>query len=143
MNMLAVRIGARDYLIDLPEAGAIVAVPAVTPVPFTQRWYRGVANLRGQLTAVIDLAEYAGAGHTSLDKDSGLITFGAGLHFHAGILVTRILGLRNAAAMRAVSGETPAVPWLGRELHDGESRPWLPLSLARLTREERFLQAGR
>lgn len=141
-TMLAVRIAECNYLIDLPEAGEIVSVPDISPVPLTRPWFRGVANLRGNLTSVIDLAQYGGEASMRIDKESCLLTFGEELRFNAGILVSRMLGLRNIGHLRKVPGGASQRPWLGHALSDVEGRVWLPLSLARLVREDSFLQVG-
>jgi twitching motility protein PilI len=57
-NQLGVEIGGVRYLLDLLEAGEIVPVPALTRVPLTQPWYLGLANIRGNLVGVVDLAAY-------------------------------------------------------------------------------------
>jgi len=141
-TMLAVRIAERDYLIDLPEAGEIVSVPEITPVPLTRAWFHGVSNLRGNLVSVIDLAHYGGQAPMRIDKESRLLTLGEELRFNAGILVSRMLGLRNVGHLRKLPGGASQLPWIGHALSDVEGRVWLPLSLARLVREDQFLQVG-
>jgi twitching motility protein PilI len=61
-HQLGVEIGGERYLLDLLEAGEIVPVPALTSVPLTQPWYLGLANIRGSLVGVIDLARFFGHG---------------------------------------------------------------------------------
>ncbi len=141
-TMLAVRIAERDYLTDLPEAGEIVSVPEISPVPLTQPWFHGVANLRGSLISVIDIAHYGGQMPMRIDKETRLLTLGEELRFNAGILVSRMLGLRNVGHLRKVPGGASRTPWIGHALSDVEGRVWLPLSLARLVREDQFLQVG-
>ena len=60
-HQLGVEIGGERYLLDLLEAGEIVPVPALTTVPLTQSWYLGLANIRGSLVGVVDLARFFGA----------------------------------------------------------------------------------
>jgi len=141
-TMLAVRIADGNYLIDLPEAGEIVNVPEITPVPLTSPWFLGVANLRGNLVTVIDLAQYRGAAPMRVDKECRLLTFGEELHFNAGILVTRMLGLRNVGHLQRAAVADRQTPWIGHAMTDAEGLLWSPLSLARLTREDRFLQVA-
>ena len=59
-HQLGVEIGGVRYLLDLLEAGEIVPVPALASVPLTQPWYLGLANVRGNLVGVVDLARYLG-----------------------------------------------------------------------------------
>jgi twitching motility protein PilI len=131
-DQLGVEIGAVRYLFDLTEAGEIMPPAAVSAVPLTQPWYLGLANIRGNLVGVIDLARYFGLGDTARGPDARFVTFAPGLGVNCALLVSRVYGLRQAAGMRA-EGE------LRRDRDDLE---WRPLALAELVREERFLQVG-
>ncbi|TFW34002.1 chemotaxis protein CheW [Massilia horti] len=132
-HQLGVAIGEARYLVDLLDAGEIVPPVAITPVPLTQPWYLGLANVRGNLVGVIDLARYFGFDESAQAGSSGrLVTFAPRLGLNCALLVSRVYGLRHAADMQA-SGE---------RLRDVDANEWMPLSLAALAREERFLQVG-
>ena len=135
-HQLGVEIGGARYLLDLVEAGEIVPLPPLAAVPLTQPWYLGLANVRGNLLGVVDLARYfdADAGAKGVPAAGArLVTFAPGLGFPCALLVGRVVGLRHAADM---------APGEGR-LRDAEGHEWTPLSLAALAREERFLQVAR
>ena len=140
-HQLGVEIGGVRYLLDLVEAGEIVPLPPLAAVPLTQPWYLGLANVRGNLLGVVDLARYfdAAAGPKGVPAagvpaaGARLVTFAPGLAFPCALLVGRVVGLRHAADM---------APGDGR-LRDAEGHEWTPLSLAALAREERFLQVAR
>ena len=55
-SRLGLDCGGEQWLVRLADAGEVIAVPGVTPVPHTRRWYLGVANVRGNLYGVIDFA---------------------------------------------------------------------------------------
>src|SRR5512139_2247272 len=59
-SWLAVECAGQGLLFPLHEAGEIFSVGNVLPVPHTQAWFAGVANLRGGLHAVVDLAKFLG-----------------------------------------------------------------------------------
>ncbi|WP_229425246.1 chemotaxis protein CheW [Massilia sp. Se16.2.3] len=107
-------------------AGARAADRA--PVP-------GLANVRGSLLGVIDMARYfgmdAGAG-----PDARLVSLAPRLGFNCALLVSRVYGLRRAAAMTREG--TPEAP----RLRDADDQVWTPLSLASLVQEERFLHVA-
>ncbi|MDQ2821660.1 MAG: chemotaxis protein CheW [Pseudomonadota bacterium] len=132
VNQLGVAIGEERYLLDLTAAGEIVSVAPVTAVPLTQAWYLGLANIRGSLVGVIDLARYLGQGETSIGTEARFVTFAPGLGMNCALLVTRVYGLRHAADMRQD----------GERLRDSDDQAWTPLDLAALVRDERFLQVG-
>jgi twitching motility protein PilI len=124
--------GAGRYLLDLTQAGEIVALTALTAVPLTAPWYLGLANIRGNLVGVVDLARYLGFGDTPLGPDGRIVTFAGALGFNCALLVARVYGLRDAAGMEAA----------GAQLRDAEGNGWTALDLAALAADERFLHVG-
>lgn len=132
VNQLGVMIGPERYLLDLTQVGEIVPVPSITVVPLTQPWYLGLANIRGNLISVIDLARYQQQSDTGTGSDSRIITFATGLGFNCGLLVSRVYGLRHAAGMEAS----------GDRLRDADANEWTPLDLAALVSDTRFLHVG-
>lgn len=132
INQLGVQIGPERILLELTQAGEIVPVPPITPVPLTQSWYLGLANIRGNLVGVVDLARYLKLGETPLSSDSRIVTFASSLGFNCALLVARVYGLRHAGDMRRE----------GDHLVDPEANEWNLLDLAALVRDPRFVQIG-
>ena len=132
VNQLGVQMGSERFLLELTQVGEIVPVPSITVVPLTQPWYLGLANVRGNLISVIDLARYQQGAETAFGSDSRIITFASNLGFNCGLLVSRVYGLRHAAGMET-SGE---------RLRDADAIDWTPLDLAALVGESRFLHVG-
>jgi len=137
-HQLGVEIGGERYLLDLLEAGEIVPVPPLTSVPLTQPWYLGLANIRGNLIGVVDLARFFDA-QRGLPDNAGapgsaarLVTFSPSLGMPCGFLAARVHGLRQAADMTPQDGR----------LVDADGQAWTPLALAALAQDERFLQVG-
>ena len=131
-HQLGVAIGGARYLLELTEAGEIVPPTPLAGVPLTQPWYLGLANVRGSLLGVIDLARYVDAGASAAGPDARLVSLAPRLGFNCALLVTRVYGLRRASAMEN----------LGAMLRDTDGQTWTPLSLAALVREERFLHVS-
>ena len=48
-SKLGLQVGAQRWLVDLAEASEVMPVPPITPLPLTRTWFRGVANVRGNL----------------------------------------------------------------------------------------------
>lgn len=134
---LGVVIGGRHYLLDLTQIGEIVTPQPVAPVPFARDWYLGLANIRGDLTGVIDLARYLGPAAddttgAATQAERRLITFSPKLGFNCALLADRVLGLRKSSEMQAA----------GHQLQDAQGQRWTLLDLAQLVREPRFLLVG-
>ena len=132
LQQLGVMIGDERFLVDLTQTGEIVPLAPICTVPLTQPWYLGLSNIRGNLVGVIDYARYLDAGESPAVAGSRVLTFAAGLGFNCGLLVTRVLGLRQAAGMEAA----------GDRLRDTDGNEWTALDLAELTRDPRFLHVG-
>lgn len=142
-SKLGVLIGQRPCLLNLQEAGEIISVGAITTVPLTHDWFLGLTNVRGNLVSVIDLARFQGHGVTPVDRESRIVVFAPSLSFNSGILVSRVLGLRNVADMRAQDGETEsAAPWAPRQYVDRDSQVWTEIDLSLIVQDAQFLHVG-
>jgi twitching motility protein PilI len=128
IQQLGLQLGGTRYLLDLLEAGEIVPLAPLARVPLTVPWYLGLANVRGLLVGVIDLARYLGQDSAPAGASARLVTFAPTLGFNCALLAERVYGLRQASAMERE----------GDALRDAEGKLWTPLSLAALVREERF-----
>ena len=141
---LGVQIGGQRCLLDLTQVSEIVPLQRATPVPLAQDWYLGLANIRGSLTGVIDLARYRGGAASVAAADSRHVTFAPGLGFNCALLVDRVLGLRKLADMQASDDADieDAPPWCRQQFLDDAGERWTRIDLALLVREARFLQVG-
>ncbi|MFC0167024.1 chemotaxis protein CheW [Pseudoduganella danionis] len=140
---LGVMIGGRHCLLDLTQISEIVPLQALTPVPLTQPWYLGLANIRGQLTGVVELASYL-HGQLPAPTASGQrdITLSPALKLHCAVRVEAVLGLRYLADMVAQDDAAHAPQWCRQQFEDSEGCRWNRLDLAQLVREPGFLQVG-
>jgi twitching motility protein PilI len=151
VNRLGVQIGPHRLLIDLADAGEILAVPEIMPVPLTKAWYLGLANVRGNLLGIVDLSLFAGGPATPIDKDGRVLSFSTDLRFSTGILVSRMLGLRSASDLSAFEGTLPAsesqpdlfVAWARARRVDAQGAHWREIDLGRLTADPRFVDIAR
>jgi twitching motility protein PilI len=145
-SWLAVECRGQGLLLPLEQAGEIFPPTALMPVPHTREWFVGVANLRGGLHGVVDLARFLGLpelpGTDMAREQSRLIAFSASLNLNCALLVERLAGLRGADQMR-IDDKAPApgtrptfapAAWL-----DAAGRSWQSLDLAALSRDEQFL----
>ncbi|MEO8936308.1 MAG: chemotaxis protein CheW [Burkholderiaceae bacterium] len=153
VHRLGLQIGPHRLLVDLADAGEILVVPDITPVPLTKSWYLGLANVRGNLLGIVDLSLFAGGPATPLDKESRILAFSTDLHFSAGILVSRMLGLRSAADLVVRTGPdagqgaaaSPDLfsPWVRALMTDARDVHWQELDLGALAADERFVDVAR
>jgi twitching motility protein PilI len=141
-SKLGVQLGTETWLVDLGDAGEVIPVPPVTPVPLTKPWFRGVANVRGNLYSVVDFPAFLGVGAVILGESSRLLLLGERFRTSAALLIDRSLGLRNPEQLkpRATAGEAPE--WLRGEFDDAEGKPWKELDVPQLVRHADFLSVS-
>ena len=112
-------------------------------MPLTKPWFRGLANIRGNLYSVIDFSGFLGRGNVPpAAAQNRLVLFGPRTgELHAGIVVGRVLGLRNLAELApAAPPRRPA--WYAQRWIDADGSAWQEIDLARLARDPAFLQVG-
>jgi twitching motility protein PilI len=145
---LGLMIGDDRWLVDLAEAGEIVPVPSqISSVPMTKQWFKGMANLRGTLHTVTDLAQFADEGITPINRESRLLSMAGRFNVNASIVVTKMLGLRTIEELK------PALPssvlkyrnktWAGAYWRDAQGLVWRDLVLSKLALDENFILISR
>lgn len=140
-SFLAVDCAGVGLLLPLRQASEIFAPVPMTPVPYTAPWMLGVANLRGGLHAVVDLAQFLGLREQASRGDEGrLISLHAELNINCALWVDRLLGLRSDEQLRPVASSAgPRPHFAAGEREDEQGRRWLMLDLELLARFEPFL----
>jgi twitching motility protein PilI len=143
-SRLGFACGNEQWLIRLSDAGEVIAMPAIATVPMTKSWFMGVANIRGNLYTVIDFSGFLGRGATPAAGTARLVLFGPRTgELRAGIVVARVLGLRNLAELAPASSSQDAPAWYAQRWMDAEGGAWQEIDLAKLAQDGGFLQVGR
>lgn len=142
-SRLGLACAGEQWLVRLADAGEVITMPALADVPLTKPWFRGLANIRGNLYSVIDFAGFLGRGNVPAAAHNRLVLFGprAG-ELRAGIVVGRVLGLRNLAELAPAAADPAAPSWYAQRWIDASGGAWQEIDLARLARDPAFLQVG-
>ena len=142
---LAVVAGGQGFLFGLAHAGEIFPLPELKPVPHTQSWFVGVANLRGGLHGVVDLAAFLGLRAPTLAEpareQARLVAFNPTLGAQCALLVESLAGLRLPGQLERqdVPDEAIRPLFAGPVWRDDQGRTWQELDLPALARHEQFL----
>jgi twitching motility protein PilI len=137
VTTLGVQIAGRNWLVDMSDIAEVLPLPPLTIVPFTKPWFRGMANIRGNLYGIIDMAGYEHSGMASGDINNRVLLLAAKHAINAGLLVDAVLGLRDAQAWRQSEGIDRQI-----EYYDENGAPWRKLDVHGLIEQAEFMQIG-
>lgn len=139
-SLLGFESGGEYWLVDLADAGEVLPVPALAEVPLTKPWFSGIANIRGALYSVTDLAAFHGLAPTPIRMQSRLLLVGRRFGCNLALLMAGTQGLKPLATLEAVAAPTDArQAWRGDSYRDGEGRTWTHLLLPVLLGAGEFL----
>ena len=141
-SWLAVECSSRGFLFPLKDAGEIFAMSPLVAVPHSHRWFLGVANLRGHLHGVVDLAGFLGVKTVESGRDHArLVGFNQELNINCVLLVDRLSGLRSEDELtREADDDVDRPAFAGACFRDASSRVWQELNLGELAGNESFLR---
>jgi twitching motility protein PilI len=144
-SWLALEAGRAKYLFPLAQSGEIFPFASPQPVPYTQSWFLGVANLRGGLYGVADLSSFVEGRAPAMRSDasraeSRLVALNGALEVNCALLIDRLAGLRNLDAF-ASSCEPPegSPPYFGSGYTDANGAYWQEINLQALSQQPQFL----
>lgn len=136
VSTLGVQIAGQNWLVDMGDISEVLPLPPLTSVPLSKPWFRGVANVRGNLYCVADMALYQRKAAVSGDIANRVLLVAERHGFNAALLVDRVLGLRDARAWQ--QSETGGQ----FEYRDNQGNLWHKLDVAGLLGQPEFLQVA-
>ncbi len=141
-SKLGFQVGADSWFVSLTDVSEVIPVPDIMPVALTKAWFRGVANVRGNLYSIADFSAFQGAELIGLGTERRVILITERQIAGSGLMVSRMLGLRNPEqfVIESVSDTLPL--WVKGIYRDATGARWHELDVAALVREERFLEVG-
>jgi twitching motility protein PilI len=142
-SKLGLQVGGERWLVDLTDAGEVIPVPGITPVPLTRPWFRGVASIRGNLFSVVDIGAFLGGGAAAPGEQARLLLLNERFRMGSALLVERSLGLRNPDELQErAAAAPPRAPWIRSEYDDAQGAHWRELDVAQLVQDPEFLSVG-
>jgi twitching motility protein PilI len=147
-SWLAVEAGGAKYLFPLSQSGEIFPWVSTQPVPYTQFWFTGVANLRGGLFGVVDLASFVSGKAPPLKNEmarteSRLVALNSALEVNCALLIDKLSGLRNQEAFSDFSEKAADDPeFFGNRYIDVNGGTWQEINLQLLAQQAHFLTIG-
>jgi len=147
-SWLALEAGGAKYLFPLAQSGEIFPFASPQPVPYTQSWFLGVANLRGGLYGVADLCSFVEGGAPAMRSDASraearLVALNGTLEVNCALLIDRLAGLRNMDAFSSSAPPPEGAPeYFGTGYTDTSGAYWQEINLQALSQQPHFLSIG-
>lgn len=141
-----------DYFLtsSIREIDEIITPGDITPVPGSKPWLLGLANVRGNLTTIVDLGGYLFGQRSPLHSSTRMLLTNL-QNRPLALLVDEVFGQRHFTQSRDSdeSSDSPqdAEYWhelaafIEREFHL-EERRWGAFSISRLSKQEAFLDGA-
>lgn len=134
ISTLGIQIGTENWLVDMSDIGEVLPLPPLTAVPLTQDWFCGVANVRGNLCSVVDLAAFLQQTVAPREVRNRVLLLNARFGFNTGLLVSQVLGLRDTQSWQLQTAHDATF------LLDEEGAVWHKLDIETLINQPEFLQ---
>lgn len=137
---LGLQVGGEAWLVDLLDAAEVIPVPAITHVPLTRAWFKGMANVRGNLYSVVDFPAFLGRAHVAVGDESRLLLLGERFRLAAALLIDRALGLRHPGQLQRGEGDPDR--WARAHYTDPDGREWKELDVPQLVQHPDFMHVA-
>jgi twitching motility protein PilI len=141
-SRLGFQVGGENWFVALNQVNEVIPLPVMQSVPLTQPWFRGVANVRGNLYGMVDFCAFQGGEPIGPGMERRVILLSDRLVGGCGLVVSRMLGLRNPEQFTPATRPADAPAWVGGAFTDAGGTRWLELDLPALVHEQRFLEVG-
>jgi twitching motility protein PilI len=134
-SLLGVQIAGQNYLVAMTDISEVLSLPPLTPVPLTRPWFCGVANVRGNLYCVADMAAFLHQGAASGAITNRLLLVAERYAVNAALLVDKVFGLRDTRNWQKDAVQAD-------QYFDEQGVAWRKLNVAGLIEQPDFLQIG-
>lgn len=133
------------FVASMDEVAEMLEVPSFTHLPGVQSWVRGVANVRGRLLPLFDLAAFCGGRLVGGRKRRRVLVLETE-SLYTGLIVDQVFGMQHFPVDEYQSETGDLVeairPYVqGSYLAQGQQ--WNVFKLSELARDQRFTNAAK
>jgi twitching motility protein PilI len=140
-SRLGVIIGSKRVLINLNQVSEVLPVPPMQNVPLTLPWFLGVANVRGNLYNITDLAQFMGLPPTPKSMSNRIVLINSETTTQAAIVIDSLVGLRSVEAMKSKPKAKNKEAFFSKNWYeDVDGNEWLELDVEALVQDMAFIQ---
>ncbi|WP_227429090.1 chemotaxis protein CheW [Psychrobacter sp. I-STPA6b] len=119
-------VAGQRLIAPMGEITEVLALPEITPIPLAQPWLIGVANVRGRLLPITDLAKFLGLSSVAGSQANRKVMVIDQANIYSGLLVDQVLGIQQFDISQYEAVALPA------------ESPFLPYNHGRFVRDEKF-----
>jgi twitching motility protein PilI len=141
-SRLGVKIGGSNWLVSLDDISEVLPIPDIMQVPLTHSWFIGMANVRGSLYGLTDLAGLLGNSPGTVTDQSRILLVHQRLDVNAGFLVDQLVGLRNLEDMQMQSPQPEKPEWQLGQYQDASGQSWDELDIEALISQDDFMRVA-
>ncbi len=132
-SYLGVQIGGNNVLVNLLDISETLVVTEIQPVPLVKPWFLGMSNVRGILYAINDLGQMLNGQLTEMSSDTRILLINNKISSNIGILVDRLVGLRQMDAFKLREVENKESVFFQPDIYeDSENKAWRILDCEKL-----------
>ncbi len=136
---LGVVIGGKNVLVNLQEISETLPIMDIHPVPLVKPWFLGVANVRGVLYAINDLAQLIENTFTQVSSSARLLLISESVTTNVAFLVDKLIGLRKLEDMQLGEVKSEESICLKAQTYqDDEKHVWYLLDCDKLVQSKDF-----
>lgn len=97
------------FVVPMKDVKEVLPTPSTTRLPGVQKWVKGIANVRGELLALIDLNDFIAVGRVSNPTLSRVVAVEIG-EMRFGMVVDRVIGMRQVNQAQIQAGTAANCP---------------------------------
>ena len=143
-SRLGVIVGSKRVLINLYEVSEVLPVPPMQHVPLTLPWFLGVANVRGNLYNITDLAQFMGLPPTPKSINNRIVLINSEMITQVAVVIDSLVGLRSVEAMKrkpaTKNNKNKEVFLSENSYEDVDKNEWFELNVEALVQDKAFIQ---
>jgi len=145
-NGIGFTIAGTNYVASMGSVAEILNLPKFTSIPGVKKWMLGVANVRGRLLPIMDLALFFELNHSSLNsRDKRVLIVEQG-EILSGFVVDSVQGMQYFPADSYLANNSSEidqviVPFV-KGTYEKDQKKWNVFDTLVLTEDEKFLDVA-
>lgn len=137
-------VAGQQLVAPMGEVSEILAMPDFAMVPLSKPWLLGVANVRGRLLPLVDLARFLGLQSQSRLKNAKVMVIDQHGIF-SGIVIDQVLGMMQFSQAdyqaRSIAQNSPFAPY-NHGVFVKDTKDWFVMLLSLLFTNPDYLDAA-